>query len=99
VTPYTIFNAVLGGVMVPVSCWLLAGKWRDIRIASRVAFLMVALAYPWDFFAVKLNVWNYPSNPGAMLYGVPVNDSVFIWLCTFLTSSVLLFIRNRQTGG
>jgi lycopene cyclase domain-containing protein len=97
-TPYTIFNAMLGGVLVPLSCWLLGGRWREIRIAARVAFLMVILAYPWDFFGVQLNVWNYPRNPGTKLYGVPINDSVLIWICTFLTSSVLLFIRKGQPG-
>lgn len=98
VTPYTTFNVSLGAMLVPFSFWLLAGNWREIGIASRIAFLMVVLAYPWDFFGVQLNVWNYPSDPGARLYGVPINDSVFICICTFLTASVLLFIRKRQPG-
>jgi lycopene cyclase domain-containing protein len=84
-THYATFNAMLGAVLVPLSCWLLVGRWREILIAARVAFLMVILAYPWDFFGVQLNVWDYPRNPGTKLYGVPINDSVFIWICTFLT--------------
>lgn len=97
-TSYTVFNAIFGTIVLPVSYWLTRGRWHDLRIAMRVAFMMVAIAYPWDFFAVQLKVWIYPVDPGPTLYGVPVNDSVFIWMCTHLTASVLLALHRRQRG-
>ena len=98
-TPYTAFNLLFAAIVLPASYWLAGGRWRDLRVSSRIAFLMVAIAYPWDFFAVQLKVWVYPLDPGPTLYGVPINDSAFIWLCTHLTASVLLVIHRRQPGG
>jgi lycopene cyclase domain-containing protein len=100
-TGYTIFNLLLAALILPAMVWLAAreGRWGDLRISTRISFMMVALAYPWDFFAIHLNVWAYPTDPGPKLYDVPVNDLVFIWICTQLASGVLLAIVRRQSGG
>jgi lycopene cyclase domain-containing protein len=97
---YTTYNLVLALLILPAMVWL-AGRqrqWRDLRISTRISFMMAALAYPWDFFAIHLNIWAYPKDPGPKLYDVPVNDLVFIWMCTQLASGVLLAIVRRQAG-
>lgn len=99
-TGYTIYNAVLVVLILPPVFWLAArqARWRDLRISTRISFLMAVIAYPWDYFAIHHNVWAYPNNPGFKLYDVPLNDLIFIWICTQLASSVLLAIVRRKAG-
>jgi lycopene cyclase domain-containing protein len=97
-SPYTTYNLLLAFGVLAASTWLTGGRLRDLRVSSRIAVLMVVIAYPWDFFAIHFNVWTYPVVPGLTLYGVPVNDSIFIWLCTFLASSLLIAVYRRQSA-
>ena len=99
-TGYTIYNLVLAALILPPIVWLAVrqARWHDLRISTRISFMMAAIAYPWDFFAIHLKVWDYPNDPGPRLYDVPLNDLVFIWICTQLASSVLLAIVRRQAG-
>jgi len=99
-TSYTIFNAVLGLILVPAGHFLPSRQRRGLAtaLASRIGLLVVLISYPWDFFAIRNDAWRYPLDPGPTLYGVPINDLVFIWLCTYLTVRVLLWSdgRNRR---
>ena len=97
-TEYTIFNLVLALLILPPIVWqaVRQARWHDLRISARISFLMAVIAYPWDFFAIHLHVWDYPNDPGPRLYDVPLNDLAFIWICTQLASSVLLAIVQRQ---
>jgi len=99
-TRYIAYNLVLAILILPAS-YHLAGpqnRWRNLRIAARVASLMVLIVYPWDFFAIHLNVWRYPTDPSPTLYDVPINDLVFSWLCSHLSATVLLAVRKWQAG-
>lgn len=95
---YALYNAGLAAVILPVAYFVAnaESRWRDIRKAARIAVLIMLIAYPWDYFAIHLNVWRYPANPGPEIYGVPANDLVFMWLCSLLTSSVLIAIGRRE---
>lgn len=98
-SPYTAFNAALSIVVFSTSYFLLAPQRRcHALLAGRIGVLITLLSYPWDFFAVQLGVWRYPVDPGLTVYGVPVNDLTFIFLCTFFTSSVLLRIHRREAS-
>lgn len=96
---YTIYNLVLAGVIVPFACWLLwrTDEIRRFTLAVRISTLVALIGYPWDFFAIRTGVWRHPTDPGVTVYGVPVNDLVFMWLCTLLSSSVLIALRAGQT--
>jgi lycopene cyclase domain-containing protein len=95
---YTFYNLLLG-IVILTAAYLIAGRNRRILfLAARVALLITLLLYPWDFFAVRLGVWVYPKDPGVMIYGVPLNDSIFIWLCSFLTSVGLLEVDRRNSS-
>lgn len=100
-TRYTFYNVVLAVIVVSASLWILsrAGCLRRMYLAVRVAVLVTLISYPWDFFAIRVGVWRYPVDPGATIHGVPVNDLAFIWLCTFLASSVLIAASRRHAGG
>src|SRR5260370_29032964 len=90
-TTYYLYNLVFAGFVLPVSYWLVGSKLRrrHLLLSARIALLLTVIYYPWDFFAIRLGVWTYPTNPGVKIYQVPLNDLVFIWLCSFLTCCVL----------
>lgn len=98
---YTIYNMVLAVIVLPLGTVLLlnGGTSALVLAAARVALLVTLIAFPWDFFAIQFGAWQYPNDPGPRIYGVPVNDLAFIWLCTFLTCSVLVAFRRRESGG
>ncbi len=96
---YTFYNAALATIMLPVVVGITAKGRRiaDLLVAARISLLLALLAYPWDFFAIHLHAWRYVRDPGLLLYGVPLNDLAFIWICSMLTSSVLLAIVRRKS--
>lgn len=98
---YITYNAVLAAIIVPIGYLLLKSRGRhgDLGAAVRVSVLMTLIGYPWDYFAIQLGVWDHPHDPGFRLHGVPLNDLVFMWLCSFLTCSVLLAARGRHHAG
>lgn len=93
---YYAYNVVLAIIILPVCFWLNEGRWMHIRVTTRIAVLMAVFVYPWDFFAIHLHAWDYPHDPGLRLYGVPLNDLAFTWLCTQLGASLLFRIDRRQ---
>ena len=100
-TRYTAYNLILGVIVLVFSAWLLGpgpARRRGVGAAARVALLLTLMGYPWDFFAIRLGVWSYPQDPGPRLFDVPVNDLVFMWLCTYLTCSVLIAARRGHPG-
>jgi len=99
-SPYTLYNLALAILVLPACYWLVGSHQRGRLILrlTRIAFLMTLMAYPWDFFAISLRAWRYPQHPGVNLYGVPLNDLFFMWVCTQLTCSILIFARRWQSG-
>jgi lycopene cyclase domain-containing protein len=97
---YTFYNLCLAVLILAVS-YAIAGRNRRriLMLSARVGLLITVLLYPWDFFAVQLGVWTYPKDPGLRIYGVPLNDSIFIWLCTFLACVALLTTNNWRSRG
>ncbi len=98
---YLRFNLVLA-VAFAIVCIVLgkAVRFRQrVGISARVATLVTALGYPWDFFAGYLHAWGYPTDPGPRLYGVPANDLLFMWLCTYLACNILLVADERKSRG
>lgn len=91
-TPYSWFNLVLAAILVPLSLSRLRTAAQR-GIAFRTAAVMTLVALPWDFVAIHLQVWTY-RDPGFRIYGVPLNDLVFIFLCT-LFSATLLIAKSR----
>ena len=98
-TGYTVYNLVLAVLILPPIVFLNArqSRWDDLRISTRISFLMAVIAYPWDFFAIHHEVWDYPNDPGLRIFDVPLNDLIFIFLCTQLASTVLLAVVRRQS--
>jgi lycopene cyclase domain-containing protein len=99
--PYTLFNAALAVLVLTSAYRLLPPERRrtDALLSARIGVLVSLLSYPWDFFAITMRVWRYPVHPGSGIYGVPINDLIFIWLCTVLTTSLLVRLHRGKTGG
>ncbi len=97
-TTYTAYNLILAALILPFSYWF-AGRGdrrRNLLLSARIALILTVLLYPWDFFAIRLGSWTYPDFDGWQIYGVPLNDSLFIWLCSYLTCVVLIRLDNRR---
>jgi lycopene cyclase domain-containing protein len=98
---YAAYNIGLAAIILSASYWLVAARktWRtDLLLAARIALLITLISYPWDFFAIQLAVWRYPNDPGPTIHGVPINDLVFIWLCTYFASIVLQRFDGRKAS-
>jgi lycopene cyclase domain-containing protein len=97
-TPYTAYNLGLALLILPLSYWLgrRSDRRRNFFLSARIASLVSLIGFPWDFFAIQVGVWRYPSDPGLKIHGVPVNDLVFMWLCTYLACSLLVALNGRQ---
>ena len=95
---YFAYNATLAAIVLPSAYFVLERQTRcaDLLLSARIALQVTLIGYPWDFFAVRLGVWTYPRDPGIGVYGVPVNDLLFIWLGTYFSSSLLLGLGRRQ---
>lgn len=99
-TPYTAFNVALAILILLLSCVLVGygnGR-RPFILSARVALLLTLLGYPWDFFAIHAGAWRYPNDAGLRIYDVPLNDLIFIWLCTYLACSFLIAFNRWQAS-
>jgi lycopene cyclase domain-containing protein len=99
VATYTLYNLALAVIILPVSYFVATrnNKTRSLLLSARAAWLLTVLLYPWDFFAIRLGVWDYPKYPGLRIYGVPLNDSFFIWLCSFFACVLLIRFDPRRS--
>ena len=93
---YTLFNIVLLLMVAPACIYFLEDR-KEILIAARTTTFIVLIAVPWDAWAIRASVWAY-KDPGLWFAGIPLNDIVFIALCTLLTSSFLIYLRKRASG-
>jgi lycopene cyclase domain-containing protein len=100
-TAYTTYNLALATLVLPISygLTLFGNQRRDLLVSARVALLVTLLGYPWDFFAIHSGVWTYPKYPGIRVYDVPLNDLIFMWLCSHFTCALLIAVRRRYSGG
>jgi hypothetical protein len=97
-TVYSIYNLVLAGLILPAT-YCIAGRedrWRTLSVAAKVGVLLTLIAYPWDFFAIQFNAWRYVNDPGPLVYGVPFNDLIFMWLCTYLACTALIAVDRWE---
>ena len=97
---YTLLNIVLALLVIPSSMWLTMrpNAWWMRFMAARISTLMTCIVYPWDFVAIRLGLWTYGASIGPTLFGVPLNDLLLTWLCSYLTTSVLLVVERGESG-
>lgn len=99
-TNYTLYILGFAAFTFPVSYWIAGpnGRKRNLLLSARIALLLTVLLYPWDFFAIRLEAWSYPNFKGLTVFGVPLNDSFFIWLCSYLACVVIIRFDSRNAN-
>lgn len=97
-TAYSLYILALAALILPASYWIAGrrNRKRNLLVSARVSLLLTVLLYPWDFFAIRLGAWTYPNFNGVTIFGVPLNDSFFIWLCSYLACVVLTRVDKRE---
>lgn len=97
-TAYTAYNLSFAAFTFAFSYWVVGthNRRHKLSLSARIALLITVLYYPWDFFAIRLAVWRYPIHPGLRIHDVPLNDLIFIWLCSYLTCIVLRAVDSRR---
>lgn len=88
-TAYAQFNVGVF-VLALLSLFAFTTTMQDRLECGVTSACVVLLAYPWDFFAIELGIWRYPTDPGPLLYQVPLNDLWFMFSCSLITTSVLI---------
>jgi lycopene cyclase domain-containing protein len=84
---YVCFNAAL--LLAAVTMLLvLLGAWRARMRAVKTSAFVALLAFPWDYLAVTQGVWRY-GDAGPRVFQVPLNDSLFIFCCSLITTVTL----------
>jgi|KBSSwiStaDraftv2_1062776.scaffolds.fasta_scaffold327550_1 lycopene cyclase domain-containing protein len=98
-TTYGWFILAFAAIVLPISYWLAGRNQRrgKLLLAARIAVLLTVLGYPWDFFAIQLGAWTHPNFKGWRLYGVPLNDSIFTWLFSYLACVAILRFDRRKS--
>jgi lycopene cyclase domain-containing protein len=97
VTNYVLFNLVFGAV-VSLTVAFAAMNRRHLVTLLQTAIYVTLVAYPWDHFAIVSGAWTY-ENPGPLLFRVPINDIVFIFLGSLFSSVVLSERQPIGVGG
>ncbi len=100
VSTYTLLNIALALLVIPSSMWITmrSDAWGMRLLAARISTLMMCIVYPWDFVAIHLGLWTYGASIGPTLFDVPLNDLLLTWLCSYLTTSVLLVVERSEAG-
>lgn len=97
---YGQFLAVFLVIPIVVLAVLLRGRLTRRYLTSVAALATVAFVYttPWDNAIVALGVWTYnPSLIVGLIIGVvPLEEYLFYFLQTILTSLILLALVRRS---
>ncbi len=92
---YIVFNVGMLLITILMSIFFVKSK-KQFIICLKVSIIITVIGLPWDFFAIAHGVWTYPEHPGVRLLGVPINDLVFIFLCSFISCSIISNILNKN---
>lgn len=95
-TIYSQFNVAFG-LAVGLALLVLVQSREQLYLILRVSAFVTLLAFPWDFLAIQFRAWDY-TDPGLRLFGVPVNDVIFMFLCSLLTTGTLTSSFSPRRG-
>jgi len=82
-----IFNLVFG-LLTLLTVTVAVRSGRRVMTLIQTALYVTLVAYPWDHFAITSGAWTY-GDPGPLLYRVPLNDMVFIFLGSLFSAVIL----------
>ncbi len=88
---YSQYNLVLGILLVVTGSLLLKSKPHFVAVL-KTSLLLGLLSHPFNYLCIQLSAWDH-TDPGPLLFGVPINDLIFIFYISFFASA--LFSRQN----
>lgn len=77
-------------------CWLQAGaSWVGLASMLVLCVIVVVFTYPWDSWAVKRGVWDFPEDRLIMRIGVLPIEEIFFFVVQTLHVSILTLALLR----
>lgn len=87
-------------VALPLVC--LWGIYRDVLVRYwRIVFLApigsLIFSFPWDYISIQEHIWYFekPYVVGIWIFGLPLEEYLFIVLVTLLFASISAVVWNR----
>ena len=83
-------------IIIWVFKWKLLLKYKKVFVFSSVGAFIVAI--PWDVIAVDEKVWYFtkPHIMGIWIGGLPLEEYLFIFLQTFLFTTITLVLLGKK---
>lgn len=84
---------------------LWATNWRLLRgyprTFTRCIGWALVFSVPWDVLAVRTQIWLFPKegNLGIWIFGLPLEEYLFMVFVTLLVSTVTIVLRARLFPG
>lgn len=70
--------------------------WKYKKTLVWAMFFALVFSIPWDFLAVKTNIWFFPEKTHiAMIGALPLEEYFFIIFVTLLISCLTIVIKYR----
>lgn len=75
--------------------------WSQRRAILAGALWALLFSVPWDFWAIRMRVWTFPSDThlGLWIGGLPLEEYLFIVGATMFVASVTLVLGARGGRG
>lgn len=93
---YLLFNCIYA-VVISAALGSVVRLRGRLRLILRVATALTLISYPWDFFAIHFKAWHHP-DPNPSIFTVPVNDLIFIFLCTLVSGATFVYLADRRSA-
>jgi len=98
--PYSYLIWLFVFVVIPTVV-LVALYWRVLKQHWNVVLLAqvgaMIFSFPWDYISIKEQIWYYetPYIVGKWIWGLPIEEYLFIVLVTLLFSCISLVVWDR----
>lgn len=88
---FTVFpTAILGFIY-----WRVLRRHLSVILQAQVGAMI--FSFPWDYISIKEHIWYYetPYIAGQWIWGLPIEEYLFIVLVTLLFSCLSLVVWDR----
>lgn len=95
---YLLWLLFFGVVPLAVLWFLHAGELkRHIRIIFLAPIGSLIFSFPWDYISIHERIWYFqtPYIAGLWIFGLPIEEYLFIVLITLLFASISVVVWNR----
>lgn len=98
---YIIWLAIFAGLPLTL-IWLKYFNllWKYKQVLASVILIAFLIHVPWDIYAVKRNIWSFPSssNMGIIIMNLPLEEYLYTILIPLLAASITLVVKYKFQG-